>query len=299
MLVRKIGEFGLINRIKKIIRTDSSVIKGIGDDCAVLKYDKNHYQLLTCDMLVEGVDFTRKDKPFLVGRKALAISISDIASCGGEPRYALVSLGIPKSTPVDLVDKIYWGMISLAKLYKTNIVGGDISSARSLTINVSLLGEVEKNNLLLRSTALPGDFIFVTGDLGGSISGKHLKFTPRLKEARFLVKNFKINSMIDVSDGLASDLGHILKESRVGAFIYEKLIPVSKQARSLADALYMGEDFELLFTMPRKQAGKLMHMKKRINCRLIGEIVDKNEGLRLVDGKGRIRLLKLRGFRHF
>ena len=299
MLVRKIGEFGLINRIKKLIRTDPSVIKGIGDDCAVLKYDKYNYQLFTCDMLVEGVDFTRKDKPFLVGRKALAISISDIASCGGLPRYALVSLGMPKNTSVDLVDKLYGGMISLAKLYKINIVGGDISSAKSLTINVSLLGEVEKNNLLLRSKALPGDFIFVTGELGGSILGKHLEFTPRLKEARFLVKNFKINSMIDVSDGLAQDLGHILEESNVGAFIYEKLLPLSNQARDLADALYTGEDFELLFTMPRKEAGKLMHMKKRINCRLIGEIVDRKDGLRLVDKKGRIKLLKLRGFKHF
>jgi len=299
MLVRKIGEFGLINRIKKLIRTGPSVIVGLGDDCAVLKYNKYNYQLLTCDMLVEGVDFTRKDKPFLVGRKALAVSISDIASCGGLPRYALVSLGIPKSRSVDLVDKLYGGMISLAKSYKINIVGGDISSAQSLTINVSLLGEVEKKNLLLRSRALPGDFIFVTGELGGSISGKHLKFTPRLKEARFLVKNFKINSMIDVSDGLAQDLSHILEESNVGAFIYEKLLPLSNQARDLADALYTGEDFELLFTMPRKEAGKLMRMKKRINCRLIGEIVDRKEGLRLVDGKGSIKLLKLRGFRHF
>jgi thiamine-monophosphate kinase len=234
-----------------------------------------------------------------VGRKALAVSISDIASCGGLPRYALVSLGMPKSTSVDLVDKLYGGMISLAKSYKINIVGGDISSAQFLTINVSLLGEVEKENLLLRSTALPGDFIFVTGELGGSISGKHLKFTPRLKEARFLVKNFKINSMIDVSDGLVQDLGHILEESNVGAFIYEKLLPLSNQARDLADALYTGEDFELLFTMPRKEAAKLMPMKKRINCRLIGEIADRKEGLRLVDGKGSIKLLKLRGFRHF
>ena len=299
MLVRKIGEFGLISRIKKLIRTDSSVIKGIGDDCAVLKYDKYNYQLLTCDMLVEGVDFTRKDKPFLVGRKALAVSISDIASCGGLPRYALVSLGMPKSASVDLVDKLYGGMISLAKLYKINIVGGDISSAKFLTINLSLLGEVKKKNLLLRCGAKPGDFIFVTGELGGSISGKHLKFTPRLKEARLLVKNFKINSMIDVSDGLVQDLSHILEESNAGAFIYEKLLPFSSQARDLADALYAGEDFELLFTMSRKEAGKLMRMKKRINCRLIGEIVDRKEGLRLVDRKGRVKLLNLRGFRHF
>ena len=195
MLIEKIGEFGLIERIKKAIKTDTSVIKGPGDDCAVLKFDKNNYQLFTCDMIVEGVDFTLKDNPYLIGRKSLAVSISDIAACAGLPRYCVVSLGMPKETPVKFIDNLLKGILTLAKKYNINLVGGDLSRAKQLTIDVSMLGVVEKKNLVLRSTAKVGDVIFVTGRLGGSISGKHLRFTPRLKEARFLTKNFKINWM--------------------------------------------------------------------------------------------------------
>jgi thiamine-monophosphate kinase len=159
-------------------------------------------------------------------------------------------------------------------------------------------GFVEKRNLVLRSGAKIGDIIFVTGELGGSISGRHLRFTPRLKEARFLVKNFKLNSMIDISDGLIQDLGHILEESSLGAIIYEESVPLSKQARNLEDAFYTGEDFELLFTMSRSQAKKLYG--KRLTCfKPIGEIVDKKYNLRLIDKMGRERIIRPKGFQHF
>lgn len=298
MFLSKLGEFGLIDRIKKSIKTDFSVIKGIGDDCAVIKFDKDKYLLFTCDMVVEGIDFTDRDKPYLVGRKALAISISDISACGGLPRYALISLGIPRGTSVAALDGFYKGMISLARKYNVNIVGGDISRGRQLTLDVSMLGIVEKKYLTLRSGAQIGDVIFVTGELGGSIYGKHLKFIPRIEESRFLVKNFKLNSMIDISDGLSQDLGHILKESKVGAIIYEELIPLSKHARSLKDALYMGEDFELLFTMSNNDAKKLL-AKKIKNFKPIGEIVDRKYSLRLIDRRGQDKIIKPKGFRHF
>ena len=298
MLVSKLGEFGLIERIKKSIKTDKSVIVGPGDDCAVLELDKNNYQLFTCDMITEKIDFTAKDNPFLIGRKALAVSISDIAACGGIPKYAVVSLGLPKDSNLKLTDSLCKGMLDLAKQYKINIVGGDLSKARDLTIYVSMLGIVEKKNLVLRSGAKPGDIIFVTGELGGSILGKHLRFVPRLKEARFLVNNFKVNSMIDVSDGLASDLNHILEQSKVGAEIYEELIPFSKSAKSLNDALNSGEDFELAFTLSRKEANKLL-LKKLNVFRPIGEITGKKLGLRLIDKKSRENILKPKGFRHF
>lgn len=298
MLVKEIGEFGLIERIKKSIKTDSSVVKGSGDDCAVLKLDKDNYQLFTCDMLVEGIDFTPAANLYLVGRKALAVSISDIAACGGLPRYCLVSLGLPKNVSLKSVDKITQGIIDLAKVYHINIVGGDISRAKHLTLDVSMLGVVEKKYLALRSGAKSEDIIFVSGKLGGSILGKHLKFTPRLKEARFLVENFKINSMIDISDGFAQDLGHILKESSRGAIIYETLIPISNEARGLGDALYTGEDFELLFTLSRNEAKKLLE-KRLNNFKPVGEIVDKKYGLRLVDKRGREKIIAPRGFRHF
>jgi len=297
-LLKNIGEFGLINRIKKSINTDASVIKGIGDDCAVLKLDRNKYQLFTCDMIVENTDFTLKDGPFLIGRKSLAVSISDIAACAGLPRHCLVSLGISKNTSVEFVDEILKGMLSLAKKYSINLVGGDLSRARQLTIDVSLLGVVEKKNLVLRSGARIGDIIFVTGELGGSILGKHLRFTPRLKEARYLVKNFRVNSMIDISDGLTQDLGHILDESSTGAVIYEDLIPVSKQARNLNDALCGGEDFELLFTMSRLESRRLL-AKGANDFKAIGEITHKRYGLRLVDKRGKEKLIKPKGYRHF
>jgi len=298
MQVNKIGEFGLIERFRKAIKTDSDVVVGSGDDCAVLKFDNNNYQLFTCDMIVQDVDFTLKDKPRLIGRKALAISLSDIASCAGIPRFCLVSLAVPKETSVKLIDGIFEGIYELAKEYKVNIVGGDVSRAAKIFIDLSLLGVVEKKNLVLRNGAKKGDIIFVTGSLGGSIKGKHLKFTPRLNEARFLAENFKVNSMIDISDGLIQDLSHILKASSVGAVIYEDLIPKSKEARDLNDALFRGEDFELLFTLSKKQAKKLLKTKLS-NFKAIGEITDKDNGLRFIDKKSRKKTIQPKGFKHF
>lgn len=298
MLVTKLGEFGLIERFKKSIKTDSQVYRGSGDDCAVIAFDKKRYQLFTCDMTVQGVDFSIHDNPYLIGRKALAVSVSDIASCSGLPRYCLISLAMPKYTPVEFVDKLFKGMLSIAEEYNINIVGGDISSARQLIIDVSMSGIVEKKYLTLRSGAKIGDIIFVTGELGGSIRGKHLRFKPRLKEARFLARNFKVNSMIDISDGLASDLGHILEQSLAGALIYEDLIPVSKEAYGLSEALYMGEDFELLFTLSPKMARKIVN-KRLTNFKPIGEIVERRLGLRLIDKRNKERIIKPEGFRHF
>lgn len=298
MQIKKIGEFGLIERFRKAIKTDSSVVKGSGDDCAVLKFDKNKYQLYTCDMLVQDVDFSLKDKPYLIGRKSLAVQVSDIASCGGLPRHCLISLSMPSKTRLEFVDKLFKGMFDLAKDYNINIVGGDLSRGERLVIDVSMLGVVEKKNLVLRSKARKGDIIFVTGTLGGSIRGKHLSFRPRLKEARFLVNNFKINSMIDISDGLTQDLGQILKQSNLGAVIYEELIPIDKQARNLNEALSMGEDFELIFTLSNQEAKRLSG-KKLTGFRPIGEIVDKRYGLRLIDKRGREKAIQPKGFRHF
>ncbi len=297
MLISKIGEFGLIERFRRLIKTDLSVIAGSGDDCAVLKFNKNNYLLFTCDMLLEGVDFTARDDPYLVGRKSLAVSVSDIASCCGLPRYCLISLGMPKNTSIKYADRLFKGMLSVAREFKINITGGDLSRSRQVAIDVSMLGVAEKKNLTLRSGAKIGDMICVTGELGGSILGKHLKFIPRLKEARFLAKNFKINSMIDISDGLIQDLGHILNKSQAGAIIYEDLLPINRCSRSLADALYSGEDFELLFTLSRDEAQRLL--EKSDSFKIIGEIVPKKQGLRLIDKRGREKPFKVRGFRHF
>jgi len=298
MLINKIGEFGLIERIKKSIKLDRTVVVGPGDDCAVIKLDKNNYQLLTADMLVEGIDFTKDTDPYLVGRKALAVSISDIAASAGTARYAVVSLGLKKNYALASVDRLIKGMLGLAKEFKINIVGGDISRADKLILNVAMLGVVKKKNLVLRSKAKKGDIILVTGGLGASIKGKHLKFIPRTKEAMFLTEKFKIHAMIDISDGLAQDLGHILKASKVGAVIYEHLIPLNSQAGGLEDALYSGEDFELLFTMARQEAKKLLSLRKTI-FHPIGEIMDHKFGFKLIDSRGKEKKAKTKGFRHF
>ena len=299
MQISKIGEFGLIERFRRFIKTDKTVAVASGDDCAAIKYTANKYLLYTCDMIIEGVDFLPKDNPALIGRKALAVSISDIAACGGIPRYCVVALGLPKNFSVAKAEKLASGLFKLAKEFKVNVVGGDISRSDRLVIDVSMLGVVEKKNLVLRSGARAGDIIFVSGRLGGSIRGKHLDFSPRVRESRYLVNNFRINSMCDISDGLIQDLGHILDNSSTGAVLYEELIPLSRAAVNLDDALYGGEDFELLFTLSRKEALRL-RAGKPYDFYPIGSIMPKKFGLKLIDAKGREKRLKARrGFRHF
>lgn len=307
--VADIGEFGLIERFAKRLKPDKSVIKGVGDDCAVLKFTKDKYLLLTTDILIEDTHFILKDtlkgtsaQPFQIGWKALAANVSDIAAMGGVPKDALISLALPPSYAIKRVEGIYQGIKAIARRFGINIVGGDTSKATKLIINVSLSGEVSKEDLVLRSGARRGDIIFVSGSLGGSIYGKHLKFVPRLREAQLLVKNFKLHSMIDLSDGLSSDLSHIARESGIGAVIYEEAIPLSKDARSIKQALNMGEDFELLFTLSLAEARKLLRAKPKgitIPLTQIGEIRDKKFGLGLVGRNGLERKLKPGGFRHF
>ena len=314
--LKDIGEFGLIERIAKGIKLDSSVIKGIGDDCAVVKFSKDKYLLFTADMLIEDVHFRRTAAPYCIGHKALACSISDIAAMGGEPKYALVSLGLPKNLPVSFVDGIYKGIKALAGKFGINIVGGDTNRSDKIIIDVAIAGLVEKDNLVKRDGAKAGDIIIVSGSLGGSRRGRHLNFTPRLKEACFLVNNFKINAMIDISDGLVSDLGHILKQSKVGAVVYEQFIPQSPQAKSIDEALFMGEDFELLFTAGLKDARKILAQRKLRFTPLetiaqqsndgmsltgftaVGEITQ-DKGIKFITKDCKQRAVSQEGFRHF
>lgn len=302
MKLKDIGEFGLIDRIARAARTDASVARGIGDDAAVLKWTKDKYLLATVDMLIEDRHFRRSAPAQKVGWKAICCGISDIAAMGGEPKWALVSCGLPKDLPLKYADGIYTGMKRAARKFGVNIIGGDTNASDKIILDVTVLGEVKKKNLTLRSGAKPGDDIFVTGSLGGSLGGKHLDFTPRLKESRTLIKNFKINSMIDLSDGLSSDLGHILKQSGTGAVIYEYLVPRSRSARTIENALSDGEDFELLFTMPKKEAFKLLRLRKKlfdIPVTRIGTVTDKKFGAKRADILGGRKNLAPKGFKHF
>lgn len=303
MRLRRLGEAGLIERLAKDIGYGKDVVKGIGDDCAVIRISKDRYLLATTDMLIEDFHFRIKDaSPFQIGWKSLGCGLSDIASMGGAAKHALVSLGLPRYISVEFICEIYKGMNSLCRRFGVGIIGGDTNSSRALVIDVSVLGFVEPNRLTLRSGAKVGDIICVTGVLGGSYkSKKHLKFTPRLKEARILVKNFNINSMIDISDGLSTDLSHITNESKVGACIYEELVPISKGV-SLNAALNEGEDFELLFTVPVGEARRLAAKKPagiEVAITQIGEILDKRMGVKIIGKSGRVVELNSRGYRHF
>ncbi|MFH1578050.1 MAG: thiamine-phosphate kinase [Candidatus Omnitrophota bacterium] len=299
MKIKKLGEFGLIELIKKMALPCRGVIKGIGDDCAVLPFNQKKFLLFTCDMLVEDVDFTYQDKPYLVGQKGLGVCLSDIAACGGLPRYAQISLGLPVNMPVSRIKELYRGIVSRAGEFKVDIVGGDISRCDKLVIDVNLLGLVERRNLILRQGAKKGDIIFVSGKLGGSIYGRHLTFVPRIKESRYLVRNYRINSMIDISDGLLQDLGHILKQSNKGAVLFKDLIPLSADAHNFQEALSMGEDFELLFTLSPSEARKFLRISKNKRFIQIGEITDKAKGLVLLDRQGKRLKAKSGGYKHF
>ena len=304
--LRDIGELGFIQRVKKILGDDPRVIRGIGDDAAVLPFTKKEHLLFTIDAIREGVHFTlkkaplypQKATPFQIGWKALGVNLSDIAAMGGIPLYAVVSLGVRKEDPVSFYDEITLGMKTLARLFDVAVVGGDTDRSEKLVLTIAMIGTVERERCILRSTARVGDVILVTGNLGGSRQGKHLTFMPRIKEARILTKNFRVTSMIDLSDGLAGDLAQICRESGVGALVEEAQVPISKGA-TLHSALNDGEDFELLFTLSPRDAGILLQRQKMLGLRVskIGKITAKKEGIRLRTTKGTVPLTG--GFRHF
>lgn len=288
-----IGEFALIENIAKKIKTGPSVVKGIGDDCAVLSYKKNKYLLFTTDMIIDGVHFDIKKTPArLIGHKALAVNISDIAACGGVPKWAVVSAGIPKNTDSLYAYDIYKGINNLARKFSIDLVGGDTNSSEKLTLSIALLGEALKDELTLRSGAQEGDSLVITGPL--SEKPRHLEFIPRLKESSFIVKNLMPTAMIDISDGLLSDLGHILKESQKGAFIYESLIPVNRERASIKKIINTGEQFELLFTMPKNM---LRFIPKGFY--VIGEIRGSRPSITFVGRSGRRKKVCSKGYTHF
>ena len=314
-------EFQLISKIRTWAKNDSRVLRGIGDDAAVLKFSKEKDLLFTTDMLVEGRHFrvgeatpppdsrakgasrraahSRRESgggatAYEIGRKALAVNISDIAAMGGVPTHAVAAVGLPKVRTGVFAKELYRGMNALAKRFGVNLVGGDTNRSDRLVLSVALLGEVEKGRAVLRSGARAGDAVFVTGALGGSYrSKKHLRFTPRLKEARWLVKNFKLHAMMDLSDGLASDLRRIAEESRVGFVINEEALPVSPHAKNVRTALCEGEDFELLFTAATKDAKEIEKKFYRI-----GRVVPKKRGIVLLKKTGEKMPIK-GGYDHF
>ncbi len=335
MRISDIGEFGLIDRIDRALGSPGAgVVVGIGDDVAVLRGGGQNYLLATCDIQVEGIHFLKEAiTPYQLGRKAVAINLSDIASMGGWPTYILVSLALPKETEVEYVDGLYEGLREESEAAGAEIVGGNLSHSQSgIMVDIFLLGEVEPDHLLLRSGARVGDRILVTGQVGDSGAGlalllnpslsvkeeerevvlrAHFTPTPRLKEGRAIAASGMATVMIDISDGLASDLGHICERSGVGALIEAQEIPLSPATKAIAGlldkdpldfALHGGEDYQLLFTARPEKAeelAKIVREETGTPVSIIGQIRPSQEGMRLALANGEIVPLMPKGWDHF
>ncbi len=265
-------EFDLIARLKPLLPSNDFVVEGAGDDCAVLDLgDPGHHTLFKTDAIVEGIHFSRDADPGRVGHKAIARCLSDIAAMAGEPIAAVITLALPKNHDAAWCEALYAGLGKTAARHQVAIVGGETTTNPDrILVNVAMIGRVPRDRAVRRSGARAGDALFVSGELGGSIAGRHLEFEPRLAEARWLAANVDVHAMIDLSDGLAGDLPHLLAASGgLGAEIRAASVPVSRAARELARAgdlakpallaaLTDGEDFELLFAVPPSDAVRVL-----------------------------------------
>jgi thiamine-monophosphate kinase len=268
------GEFDFIRWLRERTPTDPRVLVGPGDDAAVLA--ATHTPLLvTTDMLMDGVDFRLEDvDPVRVGRKAMGVNLSDLAAMGAKPLAAVVSVALPRSAGTSLAKQLHAGLAEMAAQHDCPIVGGDTNSwDKPLVISVTAFGVPGPQGPILRSGARPGDWLVVTGALGGSILGRHLDVTPRIAEAIELQRNARLHAMIDISDGLAADVHHLVEESGCGLVLDADSIPIHDDARRMNDgrspldhALSDGEDFELAFAVSPEDGARLVGVQLLDKC---------------------------------
>jgi thiamine-monophosphate kinase len=308
--MKHIGEDALIRRLKKLVPGRADVVAGIGDDCAVVRTGRRDPfdLLLKSDPVIEGVHFDAAASAGSIGHKAMGRVLSDMAAMGGEPLWALIDLVAPATVPVKRLEGLYRGLARLARRHGVAIVGGDTSRGKSLELHVFAVGRVARGRAVLRSGAKAGEALYVTGSLGGSGLGRHLRFEPRLAEGQWLASRGWATAMMDVSDGLATDLRRMIAASGTGAVIEAARVPVSSAAKRLRDkrsplehALGDGEDFELLFTVPRRRAAAFESAWRRtfsLRCTRIGEMT-KQPGLLAIHEKGTLSVLETRGYEHF
>lgn len=256
----ELGENAILARLLPLLPENEAVLTGPGDDCAVVQRDASWDTLLKTDVVVEDLHFTRDTEPERIGRKALARAVSDIAAMGGIPEHALITLLCHPSRPVQLLEGIYRGMAALARQFHISLAGGETSGLPydGLVINVALTGRVEHGMAILRSGGKPGDLLFVSGVLGGSFpTGWHLDFEPRIELARGLLKaGIRPSAMMDLSDGLGTDLPRLAAASGCGFELDETALPC-RPGFSVQDAVSHGEDYELLLALPPRMAEKL------------------------------------------
>jgi thiamine-monophosphate kinase len=334
-----IREFELIRALQKRHGAGApSIIRGIGDDAAVITPSKNRWQLLTTDLLAEGIHFDLRTATWSdIGFRAAAANLSDIAAMGGTPQYVLVSVAIPRTGSRRQVQQLYQGMMSACRPHRVRLIGGDTSaSASTWFISIALIGSVPPRRVLLRNGARAGDDLYVTGTLGDSLAGlqllrdsqrraasssllprhrafllrRHLRPTARIAEGRWLSTHGWATSAIDVSDGLSGDLRHICEESRVGADINLSALPLSPACQAYGEtadqdptmlALAGGEDYELLFTVPsrRRRRFERMAIAHHLHVTKIGVIRPAKSGIHSLSSDGRRRLLPDTSYEHF
>jgi thiamine-monophosphate kinase len=333
MRLKDIGEFGFIQRIRHgcLVRPER-VVRGIGDDAAAFRTNGERLSLVTTDLLVERIHFRREAISGRdLGHKSLAVNLSDIAAMGGIAREAFVSIAIPETCKLGYLDAIYDGVKDLAARHSVNILGGDTTaSARDLVLSITVYGEVSETEILTRDVARPGDVIFTTGCLGDSRCGlelilnqipaetkelealqaAHLHPEPHLSEGRWLASTGGVHAAIDVSDGLSSDLSHILEESGVGARIRAEALPISEALRYFCRrfakspveyALSGGEDYVLLVTAAADQAGRIARAFEAVFSRplsAIGEITD-SRVMELIRPNEAVTRIEPSGWDHF
>jgi thiamine-monophosphate kinase len=321
--LHELGEFGLIERLARLVPGSTAVV-GIGDDAAVLDMGGPDYLLATVDMLVEGVHFDPETvEPHVLGRRALAINVSDIAAMGGEPSFALISLALPPKCSARFLDQVYEGLAEEAALTSTGIVGGNVTGTSGpLCIDVTLLGRVPRGEVVLRSGAQPGDFLVVTGHLGGAAGlraaakstaplvtdGLSLVPVSRVAAARALASAGLAHAMMDLSDGLAGDLHHLCRASNVGAVVWADRLPISGVTGAIATSLGIsaeslaltgGEDYELLIALSARDVERAQIRAGDVALTVIGEIVDPASGVTLLTNEGVRQELPPSGWTHF
>ena len=335
--IREVGEFGLIARMAMALgRTKSDdVIIGIGDDAAVYRIGDERVHVVTTDTLTEGVHFDRLMMPMpYLGSKCIAVNVSDIVAMNAVPRYATVSLGIPKNLSVEDVEALYRGIRMACDAYDLEVIGGDTTSAHGLTLSITVIGEAEIDRIVFRRGAQPGDLLCVTGEVGASYAGlkvlleqrrelqekgedfapniepfqhviqRHLVPRPRLDVVRaWSESDLKPNALIDISDGVASEIHHICSSSGVGAEVFVASIPLSLETRSVAEefgedvdtyGLFGGEDYELLFTAPRE----VTELMDETTFSVIGRVTAEKEITAML-ANGESFPLEMGGYQHF
>ena len=330
-------EFEFIRALRERAGTSSSVT-GIGDDAAVVQTSPGNELVVTTDLLIEDIDFRRTTiSPYLLGHKALAVSLSDIAAMGARPRWSLISIGLPVDVwQTDFAERLYSGLFDLANRYDVRLIGGDTSrTEQKIVIDSIVLGECGAGQAVKRAGAKPGDQIFVTGSLGAAAAGlrlvergahlaeqkiddddsqkldhvllRQLRPEPRVGWGIVLGEEKLATSMIDISDGLSSDLNHLCAASGVGALIDSSLLPIDSQVVELCGrraldplqlALHGGEDFELLFTVSANDVSRLPRRVDGAQITRIGEIRDHDEGIQIREG-ARVWELNSGGWKHF